>query len=347
MILSINLQILFYEPAPAAMAQAYLLNDITFQYQGKLALALPELRINAGETTALIGPNGSGKSTLLNILAFLSLPATGKMHFFADEVKKNQRCGLQKRVGFLQQNPYMLRGTVADNIKLALKLHGCAKAGRQKKIKTALQQLDIQELAEHQAKNLSGGELQKAALARILASDPEVLLLDEPFSYLDQSSTERLETFIARYARETRKTLIFSTHNRLQGLALADNVVSLVQGKSVNTPLINIYHGIIQSHGFDTGKITIRLPDVHSQGAHVSIDPHDIVVSRESLNSSMRNTIRGRVINIAEELGNVRIAVDAGEIFQALITHAALHELKLQLGDTAWINFKSNSVVIF
>lgn len=329
------------------MANAYQLNNIIFRYKQNIALSLPKLNIESGHITSLVGSNGSGKSTLLNLLAFLSYPDQGTIQFFDSTVTPKQQLAYRRRIGFLTQKPYMLRGTVLNNINLALKLRGASNATRTHKATAILKQLDIAHCAEKKAKNLSGGELQKVALARILALDPEVLLLDEPFSYLDLHSSHLLENFITSYVQQSARTLIFSTHNRLQGLALAKNVISLVDGKSVSTPLINLFQGTVKNHSFDTGKITITLPDNTTEGKHISIDPGEIVISKQALSSSMRNNYCGRIITINEEKGNVRITVDAKEKFHALITHQALSELNLNLGDYAWVNFKSNCVVVF
>lgn len=327
--------------------ELYRLEELRFSYGNKLALALPSLDIKAGKTTALIGPNGSGKSTLLNLLAFLDSPQHGNIAFKGKTVQANQLLSLRKRIGFLAQKPYMLRGSVADNLKLALKLHDIPKKLWPGKINRALERLNALHLQDRKANSLSGGELQKAALARALINDPEVLLLDEPFSYLDQTANEMLEEFIQNYGRETNTNLIFSTHNRLQGLALADEVVTLVNGSLVQTPLLNLFHGTLDNHLFNTGKLTVVLTGDVEGCRHISIDPHEIVLSKQPFCSSIRNQYPGRITAISEEMGKVRVAVAAGEIFQALITFEALTELQLHLGNEIWVSFKSNSIVTF
>lgn len=325
------------------MKHAYQLDNLRFYYGEKMALALPDLKVTAGKVTALIGSNGCGKSTLLNLLAFLESPNTGKIAFFGDQVRPEKLFSYRKRIGYLPQKPYLLRGTVMDNLKLALKLHGTSRALWQKSMNEALERLDISHLGAQQTSHLSGGELQKSALARVLVTEPEVLLLDEPFGQLDQASCQQLEKFI----KGSQQTLVFSTHDRLQGLALADDMISLVAGARIKSPLINLYHGCCINHIFHTGKINILLTSDIQNCRHVSIDPHEIVLSRQALVSSIRNQFQGRVITISEESGKVRIAVAAGELFQALITYEALHELAINLGDTVWVNFKSNSVTAF
>ncbi|GFO72685.1 tungstate transport system ATP-binding protein [Bathymodiolus japonicus methanotrophic gill symbiont] len=327
------------------MTTIYQLNQLVFSYADKAALALEKLQIEEGKITALIGENGSGKSTLLNLLAFLSRPDSGSIIFKGQSVRARDLLAFRRRVGFLAQKPFMLAGTVYDNIEFALKIQG--KADRPAKVACVLKQLDISYCSQQQAKLLSGGEQQKVALARILVLAPEVLLLDEPFSYLDQSSAQALELFVQRYTQATGKTLIFSTHDRLQGFALADNVVALADGKQVLTPLINLFHGEVIQHQFQSGSLSIQLPDVISSGRHVSINPEDIVLSTTALASSMRNHFQGRIIMIAEENGSVRVNVDVGAVFKVLITYQALQELQLKLGEKVWVNFKSSAVVVF
>ena len=329
------------------MTYAYQLSDIKYAYRETPALSLPELNIQANQITALIGPNGCGKSTLLNLLAFLQKTQQGQINFFSEPTTPRNSASFIKRIAFLPQKPYMLIGSVTDNLNLALKFHGTSKSERSALIHSTLKQLHITHLSQQHAKTLSGGELQKVALARAIITNPDVLLMDEPFSFLDHSSEHLLEQFIQNFVKENNKTLIFSTHNRLQGIAIADDVISLVKGKSVNTSLINLFHGTISNQLFDTGKIKIMLADNKLDYQHVSINPHEIVLSRAALVSSMRNQYQGKVTAIADEAGKIRVTILAGESFQVLITGQALKELEISLGDQLWVNFKSNSIVTF
>lgn len=326
---------------------AYQLINIKYTYQKHIALQLDSLSIPANQTTTLVGANGSGKSTLLNLLAFITTPQKGgKLSFFGSESKPRYYSSLRKQVGFLPQKPYMLKGSVVQNMQLALKFHAVPHASWPEKIDSMLESLNISHLKRQQANTLSGGELQKAALARILLLQPKVLLLDEPFSYLDQQSAAMLQQFIQDYSKNPNNTLLFSTHNRLQGMALANNIISLVGGKSVATPLVNIFHGKIHDHHFNTGRLTVQLTDNIKQGHHISIDPKEIVISTEALPSSMRNHYQGRITAISEENGYLRVTLNAGEIFHAFITYQAMREMNLHLGDMAWVNFKSNAVMV-
>jgi len=325
----------------------YELHDIRFAYGDKTVLSLPELSIHGQHVTALIGPNGCGKSTLLNLLSLTLTPQQGDIVFMGEKVSGKNRRNLIRKIGYLPQNPFMFRGTVRDNLLLALKFHGVKPSQGRQKIDTALAQFGIGHLANHQANSLSGGELQKTALARALITEPYVLLMDEPFNFLDNSSNQLMEQFISGFLDQAQQTLIFSTHNRLQGLALAGPVISLVQGTQVDSPLINLFGGTTQGNSFDTGKLLIRLPGDVCDCRHISIDPHEIVLSRTPLISSIRNQFSGRITSISEEAGKVCVEVSGDEKFLALITHEALQDLNLRLGETIWVNFKSNSIVAF
>lgn len=329
------------------MSYAYQLSHIKYTYGQVTALSLPELNIQENKITALIGPNGCGKSTLLNLLAFVEKNQQGQILFFSEPATNRRIPLFIKRVAFLPQKPYMLRGTVEDNLNLTLKFNRISKTNRSARLRLVLKKLDIVHLSQQKAKTLSGGELQKVALARVIINNPDVLIMDEPFSYLDYDSEQLLEQFMCQFVTESNKTLIFSTHNRLQGLAITDDVVSLVKGESVKTPLLNLFHGLSKNQLFDTGKIQILLADNNQDYQHVSIDPHEIVLSREPLVSSMRNQFRGKVVAITDEAGTIRITVSADECFQVLITYQSLKALEISLGEQLWVNFKSNSILAF
>jgi len=328
------------------VTRVYHLNNVDYFYNHKKVLSIDSLEINANKITALIGPNGCGKSTLLNLLAFLKNKQQGQMLFFSEQVTPKHRHKFIKRVSFLPQKPYMLRGSVADNLMLALKFHQQT-GDYSKQINEALGQLGITHLELKPAKTLSGGEQQKVALARAIVTNPDVLLMDEPFSYLDHCSEQLLERFIKHYVKEQNKTLIFSTHNRLQGIAIADDVISLIQGKVANSPLINLFQGSIGQQVFNTGKIKILLAEPSQSFQYVSIDPHDIELSVSIPAIDVKNQYQGRVVGIVDVMGTIRVSVLAGELFHVMISLPAFKALNISLSDRLWVSFKTDSVLVF
>jgi tungstate transport system ATP-binding protein len=326
---------------------AYRLDHVVCSYGSRPVLSIDRLEISRGKITALIGPNGAGKSTLLELLAFLRQPEGGSMTFLSQPVKGRRLIALRRRVGWVAQHPYLLAGTVQENVELGLRLHGFSSSEQRIRAERALQRVELAALAGRPARRLSGGEAQKTALARALAPEPDVLLFDEPFTYLDQASLVTVQGLMVDYAKDAEKTVVFSTHDQLHGLALADEVVSLIDGKPVHTPLINLFRGRVRHGHFETGAISIHLPNGVVQGQHASVDPTEIVLSAHPLASSIRNRFQGRVVAIAEECGRVRITVQAGETFHALITGESLNELGLHLGKHVWVNFKATAIKVF
>lgn len=328
------------------MSDAYQAEQLCYRYASGNGITLSGLNIAAGCITALIGPNGSGKSTLLELLAFLKFPQEGQLQLFGAKVLSQQQTELRRRVGWVAQNPYFIQGNVQTNVELGLRLRGLAAAERRRLATAALTQVDMLDAAWRPVMQLSGGERQKIALARALANQPQILLWDEPFTYLDANSVRLLEQLLNTFV-EQGGTAVFSTHERLCGMALANRVLSLVDGKIVTAPLVNLYHGRLDNGDFTTDKLIIRVPSDIVAGRHVAIDPEELVLSHEPLQSSLRNAFSGRVASVAEQGSKVAITVDAGETFYALVTREAYQELVLALGQSIWVSFKATAVKVF
>lgn len=325
------------------MNPAYSLKNVQCSYGSTPALSVDNLCIEAGTITTVIGPNGAGKSTLLNLLAFLITGDTGELEFFSQNIRQINVIELRRRVGLVSQNPYLLKGTVLDNIELGLKFRAIPFSRRRNLAMAALGRLGMERFALLAVNSLSGGEIQKVALARVLVLEPEVVLFDEPFTYLDPAGVVQIEKIMQWLSKDLLRTVIFSTHERLDGMALADRVVSIVAGKIVDTPVINLYSGWVKDGYFNTGRIKVLLAGHEEQGKHIAIDPNEIVLSNEPLKSSMRNNYQGSVTAISAGSDGVRVTVEASERFYALITRQALEELRLNLYTKVWVNFKSTS----
>ncbi len=216
------------------MTSLFQLDHVQFAYSKKTVLDIEQLKIARGKVTALLGKNGAGKSTLLKLLAFLEKPQQGEIHFFTEDLATTSLFVLRKRVVMVSQKPYLLRGTVLENVLLGLKFRSIPIAAAIKQAQQTLEQVGISSLLDKQAASLSGGEAQKVALARALALQPEVLLLDEPFSHLDQGSIRQINFLIQQYVRQNNHTVIFSTHNHQHATENADNSIFLDSGKCVD-----------------------------------------------------------------------------------------------------------------
>jgi molybdopterin-binding protein len=331
------------------MSQVYELRNIEFAYSEEAVLHIDEYCIEENTINALVGDNGSGKSTLLNLLAFISKPKHGQISFYGEAVVNGQTLALRRKTAYVQQKPYLFNFTVVQNIELGLKLRGMRKTYRREKAEGVAASLGIQDLLSKRAHELSGGEIQKVAIARAMILEPKVLLLDEPFSHLDKQSSQDIEYLLVRLANNEKRTIIFSTHDHIQAHALADNVCNLERGRFTQNLQINRFKGEVDiTQGvFDTGKLKIQIPSGINSGTQLTIDSAHLVLSNEELKSSMRNHFQGRVSSLQEAGGEIHITVEAGETWYVIITAAALSELKINIGDSIWLSFKSTAVQVF
>jgi len=195
------------------------------QRQGDVvALAPTDLAIAAGAFVALVGPSGSGKSTLLEIVAGLRRPSTGRVLLGGVPV-----VGPGRRRGVVFQQPTSLLPwrTVAGNVELGLQIRGLAAPKRRKIVAAELERVDLGALADRRVYELSGGQQQRVQIARALAADPEVLLLDEPFGALDTFTREALQEQLRSIWRTTGKTVLLVTHSVEEAALLATRIVVL------------------------------------------------------------------------------------------------------------------------
>ncbi len=222
------------------MDHLYQISGLTFSYGSRKALDLDELHIDHNRVTAVIGPNGSGKSTLFDMLAFLRKPDTGTILFRGKPASATLGTRLRRQVGYVQQKPYLMKMSVRDNIGLGLKLRGATRRAIDVAVDAVAGELGLTGLLARDAGKLSGGEIQKVALARALAPQPEVVIMDEPFTYLDEVTVIEIETWIAEQRDARTKTIIFSAHDRLRAQSLSDNILNLVDGRVGPFPTGNL-----------------------------------------------------------------------------------------------------------
>ena len=210
----------------------YRLHSIRKCYGSNVALDIEELTIGEGRLYTLTGANGAGKSTLLNILAFLSPPTWGEIFYFGKRVDWNHGSmeEYRRKVTLLHQSPYLLGGTVYDNVAFGLKARGIRGEEQRRRVDKALDTAGLPGFRDRKARELSGGEAQRVAMARALALEPEVLLLDEPLANIDRETAGSLETVIALLpARGT--TVVLITHDPDQPERLNGESIVLAGGK--------------------------------------------------------------------------------------------------------------------
>jgi len=212
------------------MTALYTLRNLRCTYGARTVLNLDALEILQGEVLAIVGPSGAGKSTLLRLLNFLEPPTDGVITFDGQTVTARPPLDLIRRVTTVFQRPTLLDRSVHDNVAFGLRLRGRAVDGR---VDAALAHVGLSGLDRAQARKLSGGEMQRAALARALVIEPEVLLLDEPTANLDPYNVGLIEGILAAQNRERGTTLVLVTHNVFQARRLAHRVALLWDGRLI------------------------------------------------------------------------------------------------------------------
>ena len=339
---------------------------------GRRILTVDELGVQPGEVLAVVGPNGAGKSTLINVLALLERPAAGDVLYDGQPVRGNL-LPYRRRMAVVFQEPLLLDATVESNVGSGLALRGAPRDERERRVQHWLARFGIEELARRSARTLSGGEAQRASLARALVLEPEVLLLDEPFAALDEPTRRALIDDLDRVLGETDSAAVFVTHDRAEALRLGDRVAVMIGGRirQVGPPSLvfsapadeevatflgveTIVPGHVRSMEDGLAVVDVagrRVEAATADGPEgevlVCLRPEDVVLSPAGdhpLPTSARNRLPAVVQRIVNVGSQVRVDLDAGFRLVALITKQSLEELSLEAGSRVEASFKATAV---
>lgn len=208
------------------------IHGLTKEYEGRKVLDIEQLEIEEGSITGIIGPNGAGKSTLLNILGKLDSETSGRVSYTEEGIPLKE-CA--KKITLVFQNPYLIRTTVEKNIAYPLKLRGWSEEDTEKRVSELTRELGLEKLRTRKSWQLSGGEVQKVALARALSFRPKLLLMDEPTASIDPATTGEIERMLEKINREEGTTILLVTHNLSQAKRICHRLVFLNKGQLVET----------------------------------------------------------------------------------------------------------------
>ena len=191
---------------------------------GVRGLSPIQLAIHAGEFVSLIGPSGCGKSTLLKLIAKLIEPSDGRMQWWRGGFDQVGKPG--KRLAFVFQDPTLMPWAKVDtNVRLPLDLAGVARAEGAARVAAALAQVDLTPAARRYPRQLSGGMRMRVSIARALVTEPDLLLMDEPFGALDEFTRNKLDEDLIRLAWERRLTNVFVTHSIYEAVFLSTRII--------------------------------------------------------------------------------------------------------------------------
>lgn len=340
---------------------------ISRRYGEVVALSDVSFTLGRGELLTVLGPNGSGKTTLLKILGALETPTDGEVLIDSVRVEGRNMDVLRRRATVVFQRTVLLRGSVRRNVEFGLRQLDLSGDEVDRRTEEVLELVGLEEIADRRARSLSGGEQQRLSLARALALDRELLLLDEPTANLDPESLAIVKEVISGLNRDRGTTVVMATHNLVQAEELSGRLILLIGGRIVeegspdtffHTPSAemrrfarseNIYAGdslIVDgvAHIDIGGGVNVRATFSHEGRATIHIAPEDIIVSLGVLESSARNSLKGRIIGVEEMNSVVKLKVDVGRTFIAQITRRSLVEMGLNVGQEVYITFKASSV---
>jgi sulfate transport system ATP-binding protein len=336
-----------------------------------VALNEVSLEVPAGELVALLGPSGCGKTTLLRIIAGLELPDTGSILFHGED--STWAHARERGVGFVFQHYALFRHmTVFENVAFGLHVkprhQRPPKAEIRDRVHELLSLVQLDWLADRYPPQLSGGQRQRIALARALAVEPKVLLLDEPFGALDAKVRKELRRWIRRLHDEIHITSVFVTHDQDEALEVADRIVVLNKGQveQIGSPAevyehpatpfvyhflgdVNLFHGRVHAGRAWIGELKVSLNDhheTHDTPALIYVRPHDIEVERRP---NGEGGIEAMVRAVRQLGAMVRLELerqDGGGFVEAQMSRERYRGYELQAGEQVFIRPQNPKVFV-
>ena len=330
-----------------------------------------DVQMPAGVTVAVLGPNGAGKTTLLRAIAGLIAIDDGRIEvdgcLFEDTASRTWMTPEARRVGFLFQDhglfPHM---SVLDNVAFGMRARGVDQRAAKAKASEWLERVDLTAHASSRPSALSGGQTQRAALARVLVTEPRVLLLDEPLAAVDAAGRIELRRALRKHLGTFSGVRLLVTHDPLEAASLADRVVVLEggrvtqEGRFVEVTArprslwiarmagLNLLRGVMSGNSLklDDGSALTVASDVTGP-ALATIHPRAVALYLQAPEGSPRNVLRCQVAGVDPEGDRWRIRLDGPIPLVAEVTPAAAAELRLAEGGDVFAVVKATEVYVY
>ena len=302
--------------------------DVVKRFGDFTALDGVSIEVPAGALTALLGPSGSGKSTLLRVIAGLEQPDEGEVVIFGDDATG---VAPQKRgVGFVFQHYAAFKHmTVYDNVAFGLTIRKRPKDEIKDRVSELLELVQLKPFAHRYPAQLSGGQRQRMALARALAVEPRVLLLDEPFGALDAQVRKELRTWLRRLHDEMHVTTVFVTHDQEEAMSIADNIAVM------DNAHIEQVGGPRELYDRPANQFVMGFLGPVARFDRSLVRPHDIAIDPGPDGGGREAQVR-RVSYLGFEV-RVELVLPEGEPVFAQLTRTEAEQLDLAAGDIVWL----------
>lgn len=309
------------------------IHDVSKQFGGLVALDRINVSIPTGQLTALLGPSGGGKSTLLRIIAGLETADEGQIE--VEGIDATHLSPQHRNVGFVFQHYAAFKHlTVARNVAFGLEIRKRPKAEITERVQELLRLVHLEPFGDRLPSQLSGGQRQRMALARALAVEPRVLLLDEPFGALDAQVRKELRDWLRRLHDEIPVTTVFVTHDQAEALEVADEIVVINEGRveQIGSP-DTLYDQ-------PANAFVMRFLGPVTQIGDRLIRPHDVELRTDPFEHGLKGTV-DRITRIGFEV-RLQIAVlgptGAPQLVDITKTRAETRALGVDVGDVVWLH---------
>jgi sulfate/thiosulfate transport system ATP-binding protein len=304
------------------------IQNISKRFGDFVALDGVSLEVPTGSLVALLGPSGSGKSTLLRIVAGLERPDGGAVHIADEDVTGTSP--QERGIGFVFQHYAAFKHmTVFENVAFGLKVRHRPKAEVRARVHELLDLVQLEGMAKRYPSQLSGGQRQRMGLARALAVEPKVLLLDEPFGALDARVRKELRVWLRRLHDETHTTTVIVTHDQEEAMEVAETVAVMNRGH------IEQIAGPIELYERPANEFVMEFVGAVNRLGDVFVRPHDLEVALEP-NGSTKEAMIVRLVHLGFDV-RLELVRDDGEQLAAQLTRDQAEALELAPGQIVYV----------
>jgi sulfate transport system ATP-binding protein len=304
------------------------IRNVSKQFGSFVALEDVSLEVPGGSLVALLGPSGSGKSTLLRIIAGLERPDGGEVHIAEEDV--TGQAPQDRGIGFVFQHYAAFKHmTVFQNVAFGLKIRKRPRDEIKERVHELLELVQLEGFANRYPSQLSGGQRQRMGLARALAVDPKVLLLDEPFGALDAQVRKELRAWLRRLHDETHTTTVIVTHDQDEAMEVAETVAVMNHGK------IEQVAGPVELYEHPANEFVMEFVGAVNRLGDSFVRPHDLEISLTP-NGTTREAMVVRLVHLGFDV-RVELVRDDGEAMSAQLTRDEATALELEQGQIVYV----------